>query len=113
MIELHITDTGIIKTVYSTRGEITSSVTFPSESNLPNDVRTKLAALKLMAVPEDIPDVGQKVSDTLYWIYEGTKIELPMELYTLMIFSVARGCPIYQVNKLTAAKLLKGFRHEN
>lgn len=71
MIELYITDTGIIKTVYSNRGEVTSNITYPSESNLPDDIRTKLAVLKLMTIPDDVPDVGQKVSNTMYWIYEG------------------------------------------
>lgn len=72
MIELHITDTGIIKTVYSNRGEVTSNITYPSENNLPDDIRTKLAVLKLMRTHEDIPDIGQKVSNEMYWIYEGT-----------------------------------------
>jgi hypothetical protein len=113
VIELHITDTGIIKTVYSDRGQVTSSITYPTENNLPDDVKTKLSALKLMTVPDDIPDVGQKVSDTLYWIYEGTKNDLSMELQAMMVFSVVKGCPMYIVNKELVDKLMKGYRHAN
>lgn len=112
MIELHITDTGIIKTVYSTRGEVTSSITFPTESNLPYDVRTKLSALKLMTVPDDIPDVGQKVSNTLYWIYEGANNDLPMELQALMVFSAVQGCPLYKVSPTLVETLMKGYINE-
>jgi len=113
VIELHITDTGIIKTVYNYRGQVTSSMSYPSESNLPDDVRTKLSALKLMTVPDDIPDVGQKVSDTLYWIYEGAKNELPMEVQAMMIFSVVQGCPLYNVSTTLVDTLMKGYRHAN
>jgi len=72
VIELEITETGVIQTVYSSRGDITSSIIYPSESNLPDDIRTKLAILKLMQNADNIPEVGQKVNNWLYWIYEGT-----------------------------------------
>jgi hypothetical protein len=72
VIELEIIPTGVLKTVYSNRGVVTSSITYTSESNLPDDIRTKLAILKLMQNGDDIPDVGQKINKWLYWIYEGT-----------------------------------------
>ncbi len=95
MIELHITDTGIIKTVYSTRGDVTSSITYPSEDNLPEPIRAKVSALKLMQDHDDIPDVGQKVSDKLFWIYEG---ELSGVIMGMMVFARMKAQPLQQVN---------------
>lgn len=72
MIELHITDTGSIKTIYYTsRGVVASNVVYQSEDNLPDDVKVKLAVLKMMQDYTDIPDIGQRVTSEVYWIYEG------------------------------------------
>jgi len=96
VIELHITDTGIIKTVYSTRGDVTSSITYPSEDNLPEPIRAKVSALKLMQDHDDIPDVGQKVSDKLFWIYEG---ELSGVIMGMMMYAKFRAQPLCDVPK--------------
>lgn len=71
MIELHITDTGSIKSTYTNGGVVTANVVYQSEDNLPNDVKVKLSVLKLMEDYTDIPDIGQRVTSEVYWIYEG------------------------------------------
>lgn len=43
---------------------------FESEANMPEDLRTKLSVLKLVKDTEEIKGVGQKVSDTVFWIYD-------------------------------------------
>ena len=43
---------------------------YPSEDNLPVDIRVKLSALKLIPPPEEFEHVGQRVSDTIFWIYD-------------------------------------------
>lgn len=70
MIEIELTDTEVIKTVISENGYIHSSVTYRRESNLPEDIRTKLSALKLMPDYTDVPDIGQRVTDKIFWVYE-------------------------------------------
>jgi hypothetical protein len=43
---------------------------YPSEDNLPADIRVKLSALKLISPPEEFEHVGQRVTDTIFWIYD-------------------------------------------
>ena len=45
---------------------------FESEANMPEDLRTKLSILKLAQDYEEIEGVGQKVSSTVFWIYDQT-----------------------------------------
>ena len=45
---------------------------FESEANMPEDLRTKLSILKLARDYEEIEGVGQKVSSTVFWIYDQT-----------------------------------------
>jgi hypothetical protein len=71
VIELHITDTGSINTTYTDQGIVTAKVMYPSEANLPDDIKVKLSVLKLMEDYTDIPDIGQRVTSEVYWIYEG------------------------------------------
>lgn len=106
MIELHITDTGIIKTVYSTRGDVTSSITYPSEDNLPEPIKAKLSALKLMQDHDDIPDIGQRVSDKLFWIYEGPLSEVLMDM---MMYAVFKSQPLCNVPNTITAIIKQGF----
>ena len=70
MIELHITEEGIERTDYNKRGEIRFKLTYPHMDNIPNDVLTKLSVLRLLPEHSDIPEIGHKVSDNIYWIYE-------------------------------------------
>jgi hypothetical protein len=37
---------------------------------MPNDIRTKLSALKLVTPPDGYEDIGQRVDDVTFWIYE-------------------------------------------
>lgn len=43
---------------------------FETEANMPEDLRTKLSILKLARDYEEIEGVGQKVSSTVFWIYD-------------------------------------------
>lgn len=43
---------------------------FETEANMPEDLRTKLSVLKLARDTEEIKGIGQKVSDTVFWIYD-------------------------------------------
>ena len=43
---------------------------FETEANMPQDLRTKLSVLKLARDTEEIKGIGQKVSDTVFWIYD-------------------------------------------
>ena len=70
MIELHITDEGIERTDYNKRGELRFKLTYTHMENIPSDVLTKLSVLRLLPEHSDIPEIGHKVSDNIYWIYE-------------------------------------------
>lgn len=70
MIELHITEEGIERTDYNKRGELRFKLTYPHMENIPSDVLTKLSVLRLLPEHSDIPEIGHKVSDNIYWIYE-------------------------------------------
>jgi len=70
VIELHITEESIERTDYNSRGEIRFRLDYPHIDNIPEDVRTKLAAMQLMADGTDVPDIGHKVSSSIYWIYD-------------------------------------------
>lgn len=52
---------------------------FETEANMPEDLRTKLSVLKLARDTEEIKGIGQKVSDTVFWIYDAND-----ELYELI-----------------------------
>lgn len=58
---------------------------FETEANMPEDLRTKLSILKLARDTEEIKGIGQKVSDTVFWIYDEND-----ELYSL----IRSGVPI-------------------
>lgn len=70
MIELHITEEGIERTDYNNRGEIRFKLTYTHMENIPNDVLTKLSVMRLLPEHSDIPEIGHKVSESIYWIYE-------------------------------------------
>lgn len=70
MIELHITEESIERTDYNNKGEVRFRLDYPHIDNIPEDVRTKLAAMQLMADGTDVPDIGHKVSSSIYWIYD-------------------------------------------
>lgn len=70
MIELHITDTGIEGTVFDALGSIVSTTRYQSEANLPAELRDKLSALRLVGSNDPVADVGQRVSDTIFWIHD-------------------------------------------
>lgn len=97
MIELNITAEGIERTDYDSRGETKYHIKYPDIDNLPDDIKTKLSALKLMQDGADIDDVGHKVSKSIYWIYEGPS--LITDFKVSMVFS----CAILHKTTLKAA----------
>ena len=70
MIELHITDTGIEGTVFDALGAIVSTTRYQTEANLPAELQDKLAALRLVGNSDPVADIGQRVSDTIFWIHD-------------------------------------------
>lgn len=68
MIELHITEKGIVLTEIE-RGIIQSQITYPQKDNIPEDVREKLSALQLMENTTDLENIGQRVNSEVFWIY--------------------------------------------
>ena len=43
---------------------------YTSEANMPDDLRTKLSALKMVTPPDGYEDIGQRVDAVTFWIYE-------------------------------------------
>lgn len=57
-------------TVYEyTDGQSISQSKYASEENLPQSIRVPLAALKLVTPPDDIKQIGQRVNENVFWIY--------------------------------------------
>jgi hypothetical protein len=71
MIELTLGENGIEGIIYGSMGKITSRTTYASEDNIPAVIRSKLSVLKLLQDVNEIPNVGQRVSNTVYWIFDG------------------------------------------
>ena len=69
MIELTIEeDKSISCVIVSPDGNVESLVTYESEANLPDDLKTKLAVLKMVDDTQEIKNVGQKVSKNIFWL---------------------------------------------
>jgi hypothetical protein len=51
-------------------GAAGSKTVYTTEANMPDDLRTKLSALKMVTPPDGYEDIGQRVNDTIFWIYE-------------------------------------------
>ena len=45
-------------------------VKYTSEANMPDELRTKLSALKMVTPPDGYEDIGQRVNETIFWIYD-------------------------------------------
>jgi len=43
---------------------------YTSVANMPEDLRTKLSALRMLTPPDGYEDIGQRVDDVTFWIYE-------------------------------------------
>ena len=90
MIEIHITKHGIERTDYDRKGTTQFHVSYKTIENIPDEVRTKLSALQLMADGDDLHDIGQKVSKTIYWIYETDPLSPAVELELVMSTAKSR-----------------------
>jgi hypothetical protein len=52
------------------KGANSSTTIYASEANMPDDILTKLSALKMVTPPDGYEDIGQRVDDTTFWIYD-------------------------------------------
>lgn len=83
--------------MYSSRGAIKSSITYPSEDNLPEDVKTKLSVLKLMQDHDEVEWVGQKVSVRLYWIYDSDWEGVTISFAGSIADAIRKKQPLYEL----------------
>jgi len=51
-------------------GSNTSTTMYASEANMPNELRAKVSALKMVTPPDGYEDIGQRVNETVFWIFE-------------------------------------------
>ena len=73
MYEIQLNDDKTVKLKeFSTEFKGSNSYTtiYASEANLPDDILTKLSALKMVTPPDGYEDIGQRVDDTTFWIYD-------------------------------------------
>jgi hypothetical protein len=49
-------------------GDRISRTVYTSEENMPDDLRTKLAMLKLLTPPDGYEQVGHRLDDETFWI---------------------------------------------
>jgi hypothetical protein len=98
MIELTLGENGIEGIIYGHMGKITSRTTYASEDNIPADIRSKLSILKLLQDANEIPSVGQRVSDTIYWIFDDLEGDL---IFSKMVYAEAilNQIPIHEAYK--------------
>lgn len=119
MIELHITAEGIEGAMFDRGGSVISTTKYQSEANLPAELREKLSVLKLVGVNEAVDDVGQKVSDTLYWIFDTAEQTKPKSMWFLVMQerAIRDKSPlrdwVADVNGELLKKLSEGKRHDN
>ena len=109
MIELRITDQGIEGTIFDSQGALISTNRYHSEANLPSELRTKLSVLRLMDRASEVHGVGQKVSDTIFWIdepYDSEKISNG----EILSFLVVKSKAIVEAKSLT--ELIKESQHD-
>jgi hypothetical protein len=50
------------------KGANSSTTVYASELNMPEDLRAKLSALKMVTPPDGYEDIGQRVDDVTFWI---------------------------------------------
>ncbi len=73
MYEIQLNDDMTVKLKqFSTefKGSNSSTTVYASEANMPDDLRTKLSALKMLTPPDGYEEIGQRVDDTIFWIYD-------------------------------------------
>jgi hypothetical protein len=58
-----------VKVFEYTDGKPVSQSEYATEENLPTIIRVPLAALKLITPPDDINQIGQRVNENVFWIY--------------------------------------------
>ena len=101
MIELTLGENGIEGIIYGHMGKITSRTTYASEDNIPADIRSKLSVLKLLQDANEIPSVGQRVSDTIYWIFDDLEVGSLVLNVSKMILaeSILNKIPLHEAYK--------------
>ena len=101
MIELTLGENGIEGIIYGHMGKITSRTTYASEDNIPADIRSKLSVLKLLQDANEIPSVGQRVSDNIYWIFDDLEVGSLVLNVSKMILaeSILNKIPLHEAYK--------------
>lgn len=51
-------------------GANSSKTVYASEANMPNDLRSKVSALKMVTPPDGYKDIGRRVNQTLFWVFD-------------------------------------------
>jgi hypothetical protein len=87
MIELTIGENGVEGIIYGQQGTIMSRTNYTSEENIPDAIRSKLSVLKLLHDSAEVPNIGQRVSDEIYWIFEDGGEAMP--IHSKMILAEA------------------------
>lgn len=49
---------------------VVHSSVYASMEEIPEPFKTKLSALRLVSPPDEIKNVGQRVDEHLFWVYE-------------------------------------------
>ena len=62
-VELH-------QTLSKMSGMSRITTVYTTIANMPDDLRTKLSALRMLTPPDGYENIGQRVDDTTFWIYE-------------------------------------------
>jgi hypothetical protein len=70
--QIELNDDGSVELkVYGGRvGGNTSTTMYASEANMPNELRAKVSALKMVTPPDGYEDIGQRVNETVFWVFE-------------------------------------------
>ena len=70
MYQVELKDDGKVELSQSDNKLNFSKTIYASVANMPDDIRTKLSALKMVTPPDGYKDIGQRVNETLFWIFE-------------------------------------------
>ena len=73
MYEITLMDDGSVELTQAKQnawGATGNKTVYTTESNMPDDLRTKLSALKMVTPPDGYEDIGQRVDAVTFWIYE-------------------------------------------
>lgn len=99
MIELTIGENGVEGIIYGQQGKIMSRTNYTSEENIPDAIRSKLSVLKLLHDSDEVPNIGQRVSDEIYWIFEDGGEAMPIHSKMILAEALLNRIPIHEAYK--------------